>query len=83
MVASGIPPLAAVSMSLVVFAGASMLAATQLLAGGAPLALVVLTAFFVNLRFMMYSASMRQHLGRLPLRWRLLASNLVADNAAR
>jgi len=81
MVASGIPPLAAVSMSLLVFAGASMLAATQLLAGGAPLALVVLTAFFVNLRFMMYSASMRQHLGRLPLRWRLLASNLVADNA--
>ncbi|HKI63617.1 MAG TPA: AzlC family ABC transporter permease, partial [Burkholderiales bacterium] len=43
MVASGIPPLAAVTMSLVVFAGASMLAATQLLAGGAPLALVVLT----------------------------------------
>jgi len=81
MVASGIPPLAAVCMSLVVFAGASMLAATQLLAGGAPLALVVLTALFVNLRFMMYSASMRQHLGALPLRWRLLASNLVADNA--
>jgi predicted branched-subunit amino acid permease len=24
---------------------------------------------------------MRQHLGGLPLRWRLLASNLVADNA--
>jgi len=81
MVASGIPPLAAVCMSLVVFAGASMLAATQLLAGGAPLALVVLTAFIINLRFLMYSASMRQHLGSLPLRWRLLVSTLVADNA--
>jgi len=81
MVASGIPPLAAVCMSLVVFAGASMLAATQLLAGGAPLALVLLAVLFVNLRFMMYSASMRQHLAGLPLRWRLLASNLVADNA--
>jgi branched chain amino acid efflux pump len=80
MVASGIPPLAAVSMSLVVFAGASMLAATQLLAGGAPVALVVLTAFFVNLRFMMYSASMRQHVAGLPLRWRLLLAGLVADN---
>jgi predicted branched-subunit amino acid permease len=81
MVASGIPPLAAVCMSLAVFAGASMLAATQLLAGSAPLALVVLTAFIINLRFLMYSASMRQHLGGLPLRWRLLASGLLADNA--
>lgn len=80
MVASGISPLAAVSMSLVVFAGASMLAATQLLAGHAPLALVLLTVVFVNLRFMMYSASMRQHLAGLPLRWRLLAGGLVADN---
>ena len=81
MVASGIPPLAAVAMSLVVFAGASMLAATQLLAGDAPLALVVLTVLFVNLRFVMYSASMRQHVAGLPLRWRLLVANLLADNA--
>jgi 4-azaleucine resistance transporter AzlC len=80
MVASGISPFAAVAMSLVVFAGASMLAATQLLAGGAPLALVLLAVLFVNLRFMMYSASMRQHLADLPLRWRLLAACLVADN---
>jgi len=81
MVASGIPPFAAVAMSLAVFAGASMLAATQLLTGGAPLALVVLTVLFVNLRFMMYSASMRQHVAGLPLRWRLLVANLVADNS--
>jgi predicted branched-subunit amino acid permease len=80
MVAGGIPPLAAVLMSLVVFAGASMLAASQLLAAGAPVALVVATAFFINLRFMMYSASVRLHLGGLPLRWRLLVAYLLADN---
>ena len=38
MVASGIPPLAAMLMSLVVFAGASMVAAAQLLASGTPVA---------------------------------------------
>ena len=80
MVASGIPPLAAVAMSLAVFAGASMLAATQLLTGGAPLALALLAVLFVNLRFMMYSASLRQHFAGLPLRWRLLVAGLVADN---
>lgn len=80
MVASGIAPLTAVAMSVLVFAGASMLAASQLLAAGAPVALVVLTAFFINLRFMMYSASLRLHLGREPLRWRLLVAYLLADN---
>lgn len=81
MVAGGIPPLAAMGMSLVVYAGASMLAATQLLATDTPLAVIALTVFFINLRFMMYSASLRAHLAFLPLRWRLLAGYLLADNA--
>jgi predicted branched-subunit amino acid permease len=81
MVAGGIPPLAAMAMSLVVYAGASMLAAAQLLAAGAPLAVILLTAFFVNLRFMMYSASLRPHLVGLPLRCKLAVSYLLADNA--
>jgi predicted branched-subunit amino acid permease len=81
MVAGGIPPLEAMVLSVVVYAGASMLAATQLLAGGAPVAVIVLTALFINLRFMMYSASIRPHLASLPKRWRLLAGYLLADNA--
>jgi predicted branched-subunit amino acid permease len=81
MVAGGIPPTAAMALSVVVYAGASMLAATQLLAGDAPLAVILLTALFINLRFMMYSASLRQHLAGLPLRWKLAAGYLLADNA--
>jgi predicted branched-subunit amino acid permease len=81
MVAGGIPPLQAIAMSLVVYAGASMLAATQLLAGGAPVVVVVLTALFINLRFMIYSASMRQHLASLPTGWRVAAGYFLADNA--
>lgn len=81
MVASGIPPLAALLMSLIVFAGASMVASAQLLASGTPALLVVLTTLFINLRFMMYSASLRPHFAHLPLRWRLAFAYLVADNA--
>jgi len=81
MVAGGIPPLAAMAMSVVVYAGASMLAATQLLAAGTPLAVILLTVVFINLRFMMYSASLRAHLAGLPLRWKLAAAYLLADNA--
>ena len=49
MVAGGIPPLAAMAMSLVVYAGASMLAAVQLLAADTPLAVILLTVFFIKI----------------------------------
>ena len=80
MVASGIPPPMVMVMSLAVFAGASMVASAQLLAAGSPAALVVLATVFINLRFMMYSASLRLHFAHLPLRWRLLVGYLTADN---
>jgi 4-azaleucine resistance transporter AzlC len=80
MVASGIPPFAAMLMSLLVFAGASMMASAQLLASGTPALMVILATLFINLRFMMYSASLRPHFVHMPLRWRLLIGYLNADN---
>ena len=80
MVASGIPPLVALLMSLIVFAGASMVASAQLLASAAPAALIVLTTLIINLRFMMYSASLRLHFAEAPLRWRVAIAYLIADN---
>jgi len=80
MVASGIPPLVAMLMSLIVFAGASMVASAQLLASAAPAALIVLTTLIINLRFMMYSASLRVHFADAPLRWRIAIAYLTADN---
>jgi len=80
LVASGIAPTAAVLMSLLVYAGAAMLAAAQLLGVATPAGIVVLSALFINLRFVMYSASMRPHLGRLPRRWKLLIGYLLTDN---
>jgi predicted branched-subunit amino acid permease len=81
MVASGIPPLVAMVMSLAVYAGASMVASAQLLASHAPVAVIILTTLIINLRFMMYSASLRLHFAHAPLRWRLAAAYLTADNA--
>ena len=80
MVASGIPPFAAMAMSILVFAGASMVASAQLLASGSPAALIILATLFINLRFTMYSASLRLHFANAPLRWRLLIAYLTADN---
>ena len=80
MVASGIPPLVAILMSVLVFAGASMVASAQLLASSAPVLLVVLTTVVINLRFMMYSASLRLHFANAPLRQRLAVAYLTADN---
>ncbi len=80
MVASGIPPLVAMLMSIFVFAGASMVASAQLLASSAPALLIVLTTLIINLRFMMYSASLRLHFARAPLGQRLAVAYLTADN---
>ena len=80
MVASGIPPLVAMLMSLVVFAGASMVASAQLLASNAPALLIILTTLIINLRFMMYSASLRLHFAHAPLKHRLAIAYLTADN---
>jgi predicted branched-subunit amino acid permease len=80
MAAGGIPPLEAMSMSVLVYAGASMLAATQLIVDGAPALVVVLAAFIVNLRLFMYSASLRPHFAGEPLGRRLLVSYALVDN---
>lgn len=80
MAAGGIPPLEAMAMSILVYAGASMLAATQLLAEGAPAMIAVAAAFIVNLRLLMYSASLRPHFAGEPLQRRLLVSYALVDN---
>ena len=40
----------------------------------------MVATLFINMRFVMYSASLRQLFVALPLRWRLLVAYLQADN---
>ncbi len=71
----------AVGMSVIVFAGASQLAALELIDAGAPLAVVVLTAVVINLRMLMYSASLAPYLQSLPGRTRSGLAYLLTDQA--
>jgi 4-azaleucine resistance transporter AzlC len=75
----GFSDLQAVAMSALVFGGASQLAAIELLETGSPLAIVVLTAVVVNLRYTMYSAAIAPHFRELTERWRLLCAQFVVD----
>lgn len=79
MAKSGLPLPIALLMSLLVFAASAQLSAVPLMLAGAPIWVVWLTALCVNLRFVIFSVQMREHMMCLPLRWRLLAGYLTAD----
>lgn len=71
----------AVGMSLIVFAGASQLAALDLLGRDAPLAVIALTATVINLRFLMYSASIAQYFREFEAKWKALLAYVLTDQA--
>jgi predicted branched-subunit amino acid permease len=79
MVKTGLPVPVALFMGFIVFAGSAQLSALPLLTAGAPVWLIIATAFCVNLRFVIFSATMRPYLIHLPFVKRLLASYLLAD----
>jgi 4-azaleucine resistance transporter AzlC len=79
--ASGIPPLAAMAMSSIVFAGSSQFLLAQLHGAGAPGLIMVASAALVNLRHALYSASVAPHLAHLPRRWKLALAYLLTDEA--
>lgn len=78
---AGLSPAAALGMSVLVFAGASQLAALQLIADGAVPAVVILTALVINLRLLMYSASLAPHFAHLPRGWKWALAYLLTDQA--
>jgi len=79
MAKSGMSTPDVLAMAILVFAGSSQLAAIPLLAAGAPLWVILATAFCVNLRFVVFSAHMRSYLMHLPRRQRLLVGYFIAD----
>ncbi len=80
-IAAGVPPLLAVAMSSVVFAGASQFIGAQLMGLGTPAFIVVLTTFAVNLRHVLYSFSLAPNLTHLKRRWRLVLAYVLTDEA--
>jgi predicted branched-subunit amino acid permease len=79
--AAGASPIAALAMSMIMFSGAAQIIAVQLLAAGAPFAVILLSCLVVSLRLVMYSAAMAPYLRSLDHRWRNLLSFLLTDQA--
>ena len=78
---SGLEPLEIVGMSLLVFAGASQFAMVQLFSQATPAPIVIVSVLFINLRHLLMATSLRPHLQRLPLLWRLLAAYFLTDES--
>lgn len=80
-VQAGLTPAASQGMSLIVFAGSAQFIMLQMLITNAPVLIIVLTAFVVNLRHALYSASIAPHLKHLPAAMKTLMSYLLVDEA--
>lgn len=78
---AGIPASIAQAMSCIVFAGAAQFVIAQLIASGTPALVVIMTAFIVNIRHMLYSASLASYTHHLPPQWKWLLAYLLTDEA--
>ena len=78
---SGLTSLQTILLSSILFGGASQVVFAQLWAAGVPPLVVGGSVGVVNLRHVLYSASMAQYLRHLPLRWRILLGYLLTDEA--
>jgi 4-azaleucine resistance transporter AzlC len=78
-VTSGLSTAATIAMSAFVFAGSSQFIAVGLVAAQTPVAIVILTTLIVNLRHMLYSATLTPYLKDLSQTWRVLLAFWLTD----
>jgi len=78
---AGLSTFASQMMSSIVFAGSSQFVTAQLVHDSAPGFVIVLTIAVINLRHMLYSASLAPYLKDLSFKWKALLSYLLTDEA--
>lgn len=66
-------------MSVFIYAGSAQLIALSLLGTGTSVAVILLTTLIVNLRHVLYSATLQPHASQLPQRWRILLAFWLTD----
>jgi len=71
----------AIGFSTIVFAGASQLAALDVLTGGGSALVAAVAAWTINLRMLLYSASLAPYFAEAPRRKRALVAYLLTDQA--
>ncbi len=78
---AGLPSSVAMGMSSVVFAGSAQFLGAQLIAHAAPIPVILLSTLVINLRHVLYSASVAPYMRRLGPLWKLLLAYLLTDEA--
>ncbi|MDU9391286.1 AzlC family ABC transporter permease [Pseudomonas sp. zfem002] len=77
----GMSPAMAIGMTLIFYSGSAQMVALQLIHSGVVPVAIVVTALIINLRFIMYSASLAPHLHTLPRRWTWPLSYMLSDQS--
>jgi len=80
-IGAGLSVTATLAMSALVFAGSSQFIAVGMVAAGTGGLLVVLTAFVVNLRHLLYSVSLVPYVKELSQRWKVPLAFWLTDEA--
>ncbi|HDZ56222.1 MAG TPA: branched-chain amino acid ABC transporter permease [Pseudomonas xinjiangensis] len=80
-VSAGLSVSATLAMSAFVFAGSAQFIAISLIASGSGLAVILITTLIVNLRHMLYSASLLPYIRHLPQRWRIPLAFWLTDES--
>jgi 4-azaleucine resistance transporter AzlC len=78
---AGIPAPLAQAMSLIIFAGSAQFVTAQLVGVGIPALIIILTGGVINLRHVLYSASVAPYTRSLRLPWKLILAYLLTDEA--
>ena len=77
----GFSPLEKMSMSLIIFGGASQIVLLQLFSGGASSLVIISSVGAVNSRHLLYGAVVSEHLSDLKLIWKIIVSYFLIDQA--
>ena len=78
---AGLTLVQTMSMNILVFAGASQLAAVDLMSKGLPVFVVIATGLIINLRFFLYSAALSVEFQKESLKTKLISSYLLTDQS--
>ena len=80
-VASGLTETQTILMSSIIFAGASQVVFAQLWAAGSAYLVIGSSVALINLRHVLYSVAVSEHLKKLSFKWRIILAYLLTDEA--
>ena len=77
----GLTPLTTISMSVIIFGGASQIIFLQLFSAGASSLIIFSSVGAVNSRHLLYGTVLSEHLSDLNLAWKIIVSYFLVDQA--